>query len=170
MQTFFHSVFAGRIQGKRIVARCGGLVPAVLALGLVLPFAPAALADGIEPDAGTPPSSYGPPPAPPAGSRTDDDTPRRDIHMGTVDHMRMGRDEEGNVIMEVRPRPKKVEQQPTVGPFYIYPQIGSPNRMPMATQQGTGQSGTGGAEAAPQQYQRPPVSGTPAGGRTGGGQ
>ena len=125
----------------------GRIVRRAAALTLVglLAASGAALADG-----GAGPGIYGPPPTPPmAGGPADaDDPPRRDIHMGTVDHMRTGRDEEGNVLMEVRPRPKNPDQQPQVGPFYIYPQIGLPGQT--GSQTATGQS-TGGGSGYPGQ-------------------
>lgn len=127
MKTFFHSVFAARIQGKLVAA-----LPALILAGAgLLLAAPPALADGMDG-----PSRYGPPPELPPGP-PGDDAPRRDIHMGTVDHMRMGRDDEGNEVMEVRPRPKAQQNQPQVGPFYIYPQVG----VPMGGQYGSGQTG-----------------------------
>ncbi|EFL52224.1 conserved hypothetical protein [Solidesulfovibrio fructosivorans JJ]] len=109
---------------------------AAVALALAASPLPQALADGGSSEYAAPPSTYGPPPELPTGSHVDDDPPRRDIHMGTVDHMRMGRDDEGNIIMEVRPRPKKIEQQPQVGPIYVYPQIGAPG--PWRGQPGVG--------------------------------
>lgn len=57
---------------------------------------------------------------------TDDDAPRQDIHMGNTQNMHMGRNAKGDVIMEVHPPPKDPASQPQVGPFYIYPQIGTP--------------------------------------------
>ncbi|WP_156955703.1 hypothetical protein [Solidesulfovibrio alcoholivorans] len=143
MKTFFHSVFAARIQGKPVPPLAAALRAALPAFALVataflaLPCRPAA-ADGMDG-----PSRYGPPPELPPGSQSGDDTPRKDIHMGTVDHMRMGRDEEGNEIMEIRPRPKPDQNQPQAGPFYIYPQVGLPGAMPMGAGQGMGQPGTG---------------------------
>ncbi len=94
------------------------MIPALsLALFLTAGPTPSARADGMETE---------PPQAPPMPRfEEEEEAPRRDIHIGTTDHMRMGRDEEGNQVMEIRPRPKKTEQQPQVGPFYIYPQIGS---------------------------------------------
>lgn len=156
MKTTFLSVFADRIQGKRgLPLRSLGLLAAALLL-LTGPCLTRALADG-----GAPPSTYGPPPELPAGSQADDDTPRRDIHMGTMDHMYMGQDAEGNEVMEVRPRPKKNQnQQQQVGPFYIYPQIGSP-QMPMGGQPGMGQPGmpSGSGQNGPYQYHGMPGSG-----------
>lgn len=94
--------------------------------------------------------NYGPPPvAPPplpdeVPGDAPGDVPRRDYHMGTVDNMHMGRDADGNEIMEIGPRAKANEEQPQVGPFYIYPQVGN---MP-GNQQGSQQSGqsTGGQQ------------------------
>ena len=142
MKTFFHSVFAARIQGKPFRPLATALLATLPALALAataflaLPCRPAS-ADGMDG-----PSRYGPPPELPPGSSGDDAT-RQDIHMGTVDHMRMGRDEEGNEVMEIRPRPKPEQNQPQAGPFYIYPQVGMPGAMPLGTGQGMGQSGTG---------------------------
>jgi hypothetical protein len=145
MKTFFHSVFAARIQGKPALplqAALAAVLPALALAGaafLALPCRPAA-ADGMDG-----PSRYGPPPELPPGSQSGDDTPRKDIHMGTVDHMRMGRDEEGNEVMEIRPRPKSDQNQPQVGPFFIYPQVGLPGAMPMGAGPGMGQPGMPGA-------------------------
>ncbi|MEA5089506.1 hypothetical protein [Solidesulfovibrio sp.] len=153
MKTFFHSVFAARIQGKParpFQAALAAVLPALALAGatfLALPCRPAA-ADGMDG-----PSRYGPPPELPPGSQSGDDTPRQDIHMGTVDHMRMGRDEEGNEVMEIRPRPKPDQNQPQVGPFYIYPQIGLPGagqpRMGQPGLPGAGQGGRGAGNMAP---------------------
>ncbi len=145
------------------------LVAAAIA-ALLLAASGLALADG-----GASPGMYGPPPELPAGSADEqDDAPRRDIHMGNVDHMKAGRDSEGNVIMEVRPRPKNPNQQPQAGPFYIYPQIGVPGPMPMGRP--TPGMPMGGVPAGQQPAARPgqmgqtgqgwPASG-PAQGRTG---
>jgi len=110
-----------------------------------LPALPAMAVPALADGGSSSPGVYGPPPEPPVGSAEDaEDAPRRDIHMGTVDHMRTGRDEDGNVIMEVRPRPKKTEEQPQAGPFYIYPQIGVPGPMPMGGQPGQGMPAGGG--------------------------
>lgn len=57
---------------------------------------------------------------------TDEDPPRQDIHMGNGQNMRMGRNAQGDVIMEVHPPAKDPAAQPQVGPFFIYPQIGMP--------------------------------------------
>jgi len=65
------------------------------------------------------------PTAPPADDQ-DDDPPRRDFHMGNTENMRMGRNAQGDVIMEVHAPPKQDTDQPPVGPFYIYPQVGIP--------------------------------------------
>ncbi|MFU2207134.1 hypothetical protein [Solidesulfovibrio sp. C21] len=159
METIFHSIFTHRIQGKPGRALCRTGVWAALFTLLAASSLPCALADGGSSEYTAPPSTYGPPPELPPGSGVDDDPPRRDIHMGTVDHMRMGRDDEGNIIMEVRPRPKKVEQQPQVGPFFIYPQIGVPGGMmgqpgmgrPGMGQPGMGQTGSGGNGGAVRQ-------------------
>jgi hypothetical protein len=63
-----------------------------------------------------------PPQAPPA--QTDigepDEAPRRDFRMGTRDNMRMGRKKEGDLIMEVEPRPPK-GQTPRPPPFTSTP-------------------------------------------------
>ena len=68
-----------------------------------------------------------PAPTAPAADDQNDDPPRRDIHMGNTENMRMGRNAQGDVIMEVHAPPKKATDQPPVGPFYIYPQIGIPS-------------------------------------------
>ncbi len=141
MKTLFHTVFAARIQGKPArPSRQAPVRAACLAIGLAVAVVaapcPPAMADG-----GSEPSRYGPPPELPPGShRDEDDGPRPDIHMGNVDHMRMGRDADGNEVMEIRPRPKP-EQNQQVGPFYIYPQVGLPGGTPMGGQTGQGQPG-----------------------------
>ncbi|MFP5258828.1 MAG: hypothetical protein ACLGQH_07375 [Acidobacteriota bacterium] len=121
---------------------------ASLTLALLVPAA--ARADGM---AGPPPADYGPPPTPPAGSAWDEENqPRRDVRMGNVDHMRLGREDDGSVIMEVRPRPKQTQDQQQVGPFYIYPQIGGstgiqvgPGNQPGGSSSGrSGQGPSGG--------------------------
>jgi len=118
-------------------------VAALLLLGLwAAPLA-------VHADGGSGPSTYGPPPTPPipAGGDDQDDPPRRDIHMGTVDHMRMGRDDQGNIVMESAPRPKNPDQQPQVGPFFIYPQVGigqGPRPMPGQMQGQIGRQGQPG--------------------------
>lgn len=140
MKTIFSSVFAARIQGKpapagqksRTTPACPKRLAGLLVAAALAALPATALADGMDG-----PSRYGPPPELPPESQADD-TPRRDIHMGTVDHMRMGRDEHGDVIMEVRPRPKQEANQPQAGPMYIYPQVGLPGPMPMGGQQGGG--------------------------------
>ena len=38
--------------------------------------------------------------------------------------MRLGRDAEGNTVMEMRAPKKDPAAQPQVGPFFIYPQVG----------------------------------------------
>ncbi len=159
MQTAHSRFFAGQTQGTPAVA--GGrrgpatAVAALLSLSLLGPVLPAATVSLALADGGSgPDASYGPPPPLPPGSVEDDaDTPRRDIRMGTVDHMQMGRDDDGNVVMEIRPRPKKVEDQPQVGPFYIYPQIGG-QPMPMGGQ--PGQAGPPGQPGRPGRPGQPP--------------
>lgn len=143
MKTSYVSCFMGNIQGKRNRGARGRpslrRIARMLALLLcaALPGTPI-LADGDS-------QGYGPPPQapPPTHDAESDDAPRRDIHMGTVDNMRFGRDAEGNEVMEVKARSKKAEEQPQVGPFFIYPQVGVPGQtMPMGGQSGrTGQTG-----------------------------
>ncbi|QLA20063.1 hypothetical protein [Desulfolutivibrio sulfoxidireducens] len=95
----------------------------------VLPFPRAARADT---DQGPPPQA----PPPQTGDDEPDEEPRRDFRMGTRDNMRMGRNKEGDLIMEVEPRPRKKQDTPNT-PIYVYPQI-----YPFS---GTGSSGQGGA-------------------------
>lgn len=158
MKTFFHSVFAARIQGQPATAgrtrlgRRPGLALGLILLLCGLPlFSPPAWADGMDE-----PSGYGPPPPLPPGSDADDDAPRRDIHMGTVDHMYMGTDADGNSVMEIRPRPKQSQQQQPNVPIYIYPQVSVPG-MSTGGQSGTtpgtsnaGQTGQQTGSTAPQ--------------------
>jgi hypothetical protein len=73
----------------------------------------------------------------------DDDPPRQDIRMGNTDNMRMGRDAQGNVVMEVRRPPKQDTAPQNVGPFFIYPQVGLPQQGQTSGQQQGGWSGSG---------------------------
>ena len=146
MKTRHASRFTGELQGKAAPRRTGAAILAAT-LTAALFAATLALADGMP---GAPPAEYGPPPAPPSDSAWDnDDDARRDVRLGNVDHMRLGREDDGSVIMEVRPRPKQTPDQQQVGPFYIYPQVGT-----MPGQQ-TGQTGqqTGTQTGRPQQGQ-----------------
>ena len=123
MKTRHASRFVGEVQGKPAPrSQTAAIALAlVVAAGLLVPTP--ALADGM---AGSPPVEYGPPPAAPSDSAWDNnDESRRDVRLGNVDHMRLGREDDGSVIMEVRPRPKQTQDQQQVGPFYIYPQIGN---------------------------------------------
>jgi hypothetical protein len=82
-----------------------------------------ALADGYDAPA---------PQAPPMPVVEEDDAPRRDIRMGNVDdNMKMGRDEDGNIVMEVRPRPPQAPQDTGMGPIYVVPQIYGPGAGPI---------------------------------------
>ncbi|MEF3695729.1 hypothetical protein [Desulfolutivibrio sp.] len=94
--------------------RAAPLVAAVLTL---LAWPDALWADGNQ---GPPPQA--PPPQLPADADEDGDAPRRDFRMGTRDNMSMGRDKEGNLVMEVSPRPRKPQDTPNM-PMYITPQI-----------------------------------------------
>ncbi|NDY57678.1 hypothetical protein G3N56_13155 [Desulfovibrio sulfodismutans] len=94
--------------------RAATLAAAVLAL---LAWPDALRADGNQ---GPPPQA--PPPQLPADADEDGDAPRRDVRMGTRDNMSMGRDKEGNLVMEVSPRPRKPQDTPNM-PMYITPQI-----------------------------------------------
>lgn len=82
--------------------------------------------------------------AQPPGDDADDDPPRHDIRMGNTENMRMGRDAQGNVVMEVRRPPKDPQAQPPVGPFFIYPQVGLPPWPPGGYKGGSGGRGQGG--------------------------
>lgn len=122
MKTRHASRFADGVQGNAASGRTPGLLLAA-ALAVALPCP--ALADGGPGPSGQSPA-YGPPPEPPSPSDWDrDDAPRRDTRIGTIDHGKLGRDEDGNVTMQVGPRPKKDQGQSQAGPFYIYPQIGN---------------------------------------------
>jgi hypothetical protein len=79
----------------------------------------------------------------PPQEEPDDDPPRKDVRMGNAENMRMGRDAEGNVVMEVRAPKKDPASQPQVGPFFIYPQVGMPPR-PMGGPGGQSGSQMGG--------------------------
>lgn len=96
--------------------------------------------------AGPPGTKYGPPPPLPTPDAADEDPPRRDIHMGNVDNMRMGRDAQGNIVMELRPPTKTDADQPNVGPFFIYPQVGTmPGPGPLPYRGGNGGQGRMGS-------------------------
>lgn len=103
----------------------------------------------------------------PAGAQdaAAEDPPRQDVRMGNTDNMRLGRDAQGGVVMEVRPPKKDPATQPPVGPFFIYPQVGTPpgpprdssgqsSQTPQATGSGTPSGSTG---------QTPPPQPGPAG-------
>jgi len=94
--------------------RAATLFAVLLAL---LAWPEALRADGNQ---GPPPQA--PPPQLPADADDEDDAPRRDVRMGTRDNMSMGRDKEGNLVMEVSPRPRKPQDTPNM-PMYITPQI-----------------------------------------------
>ncbi|WP_043642761.1 hypothetical protein [Solidesulfovibrio carbinoliphilus] len=162
MKTVHPSFFTPQVQGNPATplrpSKAGRLAAAVLALalGCLSPAAPPARADG---GSGPMPDTYGPPPTLPPGSFDEDadEPPRRDIHMGNVDHMRMGRDEDGNTVMEIRPRPKGVEQQPQTGPIYVYPQVNLPGVSGIpATPMGGGSGRPGQPAGQPEQPGRQP--------------
>ena len=73
-------------------------------------------------DGGHGPPPQAPPADPPDDSDDGDDPPRRDFRMGARDNMSMGRDKEGNLVMEVSPRPRKNDAAQQT-PLYIYPQV-----------------------------------------------
>lgn len=104
----------------------------------------------------------------PSPSRADDqqdpdDAPRRDIRMGNTENMRMGRDAQGGTVMEVR-RPKKdPANQPAVGPFFIYPQVGTPPWPPRDQGAQPNQAPPGAGSRAPQAPQGPAGQNTPPG-------
>jgi len=127
------------------------LLAAAVALALPCP----ALADGGSGPSGQSPA-YGPPPEPPSASEWDrDDASRRDVRIGTIDHGKLGRDDDGNVTMQVGPRPKKDQGQSQAGPFYIYPQIGMPPG-PYGQQGQPGQPGRPGGQQPGSPGQQPP--------------
>ena len=152
MKTRHASRFIGEVQGKPAPGRRTAAIALalVVAAGLLVPTP--ALADGM---AGSPPVEYGPPPAAPSDSAWDNnDESRRDVRLGNVDHMRLGRQDDGSVIMEVRPRPKPAQDPQQVGPFYIYPQIGN-----MPGQQTGQQAGQQSGQSRGQQGQQGNTSG-----------
>lgn len=123
MKTRHASRFVGEVQGKPAPGRRTAALALALVVAATLLAPRPAPADGM---GGSPPVEYGPPPAAPSDSAWDNnDESRRDVRLGNVDHMRLGREDDGSVIMEVRPRPKQTQDQQQVGPFYIYPQIGN---------------------------------------------
>lgn len=180
MKTRHASRFAGEVQGKPGRVRRTAAVTLALVLTAALSGPAPVLADG----ASAPPATYGPPPDPPSGSAWDsEDEARRDVRMGTVDHMRLGREDDGSVIMEIRPRPKKPQDQPQTGPIYVYPQIGNlpgqqtgtPGQSSQSGGQQPGQSGRPGQQpgmppAAPGGQGGPWNPANPAGGAAGSGQ
>lgn len=79
----------------------------------------------------------------------EDEPPRQDIRLGNTANMRMGRDAQGNEVMEVRRPPKPDAAAEPVGPFFIYPQVGLPQAGGTAGgQTGPGSSTTGGGQPA----------------------
>ncbi|MDQ7832594.1 MAG: hypothetical protein RDU30_12740 [Desulfovibrionaceae bacterium] len=78
--------------------------------------------DALRADGNQTPPPQALPPQLPADADDEDDAPRRDVRMGTRDNMSMGRDKEGNLVMEVSPRPRKPQDTPNM-PMYITPQI-----------------------------------------------
>lgn len=105
----------------------GGAAPATCVKAPLLTLFAAALLWCAFPSASRADGSGGPPPqAPPpqlpADADDEDDAPRRDFRMGTRDNMSMGRDKEGNLLMEVSPRPRKPQDTPNM-PLYVYPQV-----------------------------------------------
>ncbi|QAZ68251.1 hypothetical protein [Solidesulfovibrio carbinolicus] len=163
MKTRHASRFADGVQGNAAPRRSPAtLLAAALALAVALPGP--VLADG-GPSGQSP--AYGPPPEPPSPSDWDrDDAPRRDTRIGTIDHGKLGRDDDGNVTMQVGPRPKKDQGQSQAGPFYIYPQIGmppgpygqqpgSPGQQPPGRQGQPGQYGPPGQQGPYGQYGQP---------------
>jgi hypothetical protein len=82
--------------------------------------------------------------------------------MGTRDNMRMGRNKEGDLIMEVEPRPPK-GQDASAPPIYVYPQV-YPGYSGAVQGQGatTGQGTTSGQANAPAR-QAPPMIYSPKG-------
>jgi hypothetical protein len=163
MKTRHASRFADGVQGNAARRRSPGFcLAAALVLAALLPGL--ALADGGPGQSGQSPA-YGPPPEPPSPSDWDrDDAPRRDTRIGTIDHGKLGRDDDGNVTMQVGPRPKKDQGQSQAGPFYIYPQIGNmPGAYGQQGQSGQpgpsgqqGQSGRPGGQPPGHQGQQPP--------------
>ncbi len=114
-------------------------VVALAVAAVFILFAAPALADGLDAPA--------PPAPPPSETKKGDEAPRQDFRMGTTDHMRMGRDEDGNRYMEVGPRPKTEQQTPNVGPIYVVPQFFGPGGAPGP---GSGAAGTGTGTPAQQ--------------------
>lgn len=148
MKTRHASRFADGVQGNAAPRRSPAtLLAAALALAAALPGP--VLADG-GPSGQSP--AYGPPPEPPSPSDWDrDDAPRRDTRIGTIDHGKLGRDDDGNVTIQVGPRPKKDQGQSQAGPFYIYPQIGMPPG-PYGQQPGSPGQQPPGRQGQPGQY------------------
>ncbi len=110
-------------------------------------------------------TDQGPPPqAPPAQPDTGepDEAPRRDFRMGTRDNMRMGRNKDGDLVMEVEPRPPK-DQDASSPPIYVYPQV-YPGYLGATQGQGatTGQGTTSGQMPVPAR-QAPPMVYSPNG-------
>ncbi|WP_156180869.1 hypothetical protein [Desulfovibrio sp. TomC] len=122
MKTRHASRFVREVQGKPAASRRVAAIALALLVATALLAPRPASADGMS----SPSVEYGPPPAAPSDSAWDNnDEPRRDVRLGNVDHMRLGREEDGSVIMEIRPRPKPTQDQSQTGPIYVYPQIGN---------------------------------------------
>ncbi len=105
--------------------------------------------DALRADGNQGPPPQAPPPQLPADA-DEDDAPRRDVRMGTRDNMSMGRDKEGNLVMEVSPRPRKPQDTPNM-PMYITPQIYTGYGPYTGQGQTTGQSQGQGVQGQPMQ-------------------
>lgn len=97
----------------------------------------------------------GAPQAPPPMDTGDEgEEPRRDVRMGRVDHMRMGRNEDGDVIMEVEPKPRRKQEAPPIGPIYVMPQVGGGQYVAPGAMPGPGQAARPGQQMGQQPGQQ----------------
>ncbi len=129
---------------RRLVRQAALFTAALAAYCLMAPARPA-LADGMS-------SSL--PPAPPRQTAPEDDDPRRPFRMGTADdNMHMGYDEDGNMVMEVRPQAPPATQTPNMGPIYVYPQVYGGEGM--MNQVNPGLPGSPGSSGSPGQPMNP---------------
>lgn len=104
---------------------------------------------------------------PPTAEKQNDDPPRQDLRMGNAENMRMGRDAQGNIIMEIHAPPGSGQTQPPVGPFFIYPQVGVPFGGPAGPGMPMQPYGQGSHGMPTGHFGQQPYGGAPSQGHTG---
>jgi len=107
----------GKIGPARLRPRHAAMLFALLALFWALPcFQPGALAQDAAPRAGT------------QRPKEPDVQPRRDYEMGvTSGNVLIDRDQQGDSVVEVKPKPQKPDQQQqmNMGPIIVVPKVNS---------------------------------------------